>query len=466
MLFEGCPYGFIVDFWLKVRGMMYYRKALELQAFLDMAKDEEATKQPLRLITRYSSLRVTNIDEVEEPVKDNKKKINKVYYSCLVKAMPKSSSPSEREQNLDQHPGPAILGGGKPENLNHAIIFTRGEGLQTIDMNQDKYMEEALKIGNLLEEFLKKRDGVRFPSILGLREHIFTASVSSLAWFMSNQESSFVTIDQRLLANPLRVPFHYGHIDAFDRLFHLTRGGCVSREKLGISVGRKTRASPIFRDTGNHSGDIVIIAIFYLAIWSGISLEYYKERLKKLSGIRHFMVGDFCNAVCDEGSVQIFNSVFRIIKGMIFLTFVSILVTWIALPHMTLQYIVVCILAFMPTGWGMLQIAQALKPLVRRAGFWGSVKTLARGYEVITGLHLFTPVAFLARFPFKPVCCSTKHSAEVCKFLIFSEVKGKSALLVARNSLSLEGLITRSLKLLVALIAAAIFSVAIVNSCL
>lgn len=29
-------------------------------------------------------------------------------------------------------------------------------------------------------------------------------SVSSLAWFMSNQETSFVTIGQRLLANPLR----------------------------------------------------------------------------------------------------------------------------------------------------------------------------------------------------------------------------------------------------------------------
>lgn len=35
-------------------------------------------------------------------------------------------------------PGPAILGEGKPENQNHAIIFSRGEGLQTIDMNQVK----------------------------------------------------------------------------------------------------------------------------------------------------------------------------------------------------------------------------------------------------------------------------------------------------------------------------------------
>ncbi|MCI07205.1 callose synthase 3-like, partial [Trifolium medium] len=50
----------------------------------------------------YPSLRVAYIDEVEEPIKNSKKKINKVYYSCLVKAMPKSSSSSEPEQNLDQ----------------------------------------------------------------------------------------------------------------------------------------------------------------------------------------------------------------------------------------------------------------------------------------------------------------------------------------------------------------------------
>ncbi|CAM8966750.1 unnamed protein product [Rhodiola kirilowii] len=91
------------------------------------------------------------------------------------------------------------------------LFFTRGEGLQTIDMNQDNYMEEAFKMRNLLQEFLKKDDGVRYPTILGFREHIFTGSVSSLAWFMSNQETSFVTIGQRLLANPLKVRFHYGH---------------------------------------------------------------------------------------------------------------------------------------------------------------------------------------------------------------------------------------------------------------
>lgn len=33
-------------------------------------------------------------------------------------------------------PGTAKLGEGKPENQNHALIFSRGEALQTIDMNQ------------------------------------------------------------------------------------------------------------------------------------------------------------------------------------------------------------------------------------------------------------------------------------------------------------------------------------------
>ena len=36
-------------------------------------------------------------------------------------------------------PGNPKLGEGKPENQNHAIIFTRGEAIQTIDMNQVTY---------------------------------------------------------------------------------------------------------------------------------------------------------------------------------------------------------------------------------------------------------------------------------------------------------------------------------------
>lgn len=41
-------------------------------------------------------------------------------------------------------------------------------------------MEEALKMRNLLQEFLR-HDGVRYPSILGVREHIFTGRL--VTWF-------------------------------------------------------------------------------------------------------------------------------------------------------------------------------------------------------------------------------------------------------------------------------------------
>ncbi|GFP79995.1 callose synthase 3 [Phtheirospermum japonicum] len=633
-------------------GMMYYRKALELQAFLDMAKDDDLmegykaielnedqmkgerslwtqcqavsdmkftyvvscqlygiqkrsgdqrAQDILRLMTTYPSLRVAYIDEVEEPSKDRSKKVNdKVYYSTLVKAaLPKSNS-LEPGQNLDQViyriklPGPAILGEGKPENQNHAIIFTRGEGLQTIDMNQDNYMEEALKMRNLLQEFLKKHD-VRHPSILGLREHIFTGSVSSLAWFMSNQETSFVTIGQRLLANPLKVRFHYGHPDVFDRLFHLTRGGVtvltvyiflygrlylvLSGLEKGLSTQPGIRqnkplevalasqsfvqigflmALPMMMEIGLEKGFRTALSEFILmqlqlapvffTFSLGTKTHYYGRTLLhggakyrptgrgfvvfhakfadnyRLYSRSHFVKGlelmilllvyqifgqayrdtlayiivtvsmwfmvgtwlfapflfnpsgfewqkiiddwtDWNKWIGNRGGIGVpseksweswweeeqdhlrhsgkrgivaeiilalrffvygvswlviflilfvmktisvgrrkfsanFQLVFRLIKGLIFITFVSILAILIAIPRMTPRDIVVCILAFMPTGWGLLLIAQACKPLVQRAGFWGSVRTLARGYEIVMGLVLFTPVAFLAWFPF------------------------------------------------------------------
>jgi callose synthase len=43
-------------------------------------------------------------------------------------------------------PGNPILGEGKPENQNVAMPFTRGEKVCLIDMNQDGYFEEALKV--------------------------------------------------------------------------------------------------------------------------------------------------------------------------------------------------------------------------------------------------------------------------------------------------------------------------------
>ncbi|KAM4094928.1 hypothetical protein ACB094_06G232000 [Castanea mollissima] len=263
-----------------VRGMMYYKQALELQCFLefaddeailggyrnfeifedhkvfqdrgqaladlkftyvvscqvygnqkksDVARDRSCYINILNLMLTNPSLRVAYIDEREETIQG---KSQNFYYSVLVKGGEKL----DEEIYRIKLPGrPVDVGEGKAENQNHAIIFTRGEALQTIDMNQDNYFEEAFKMRNVLEEFLKKRRSQRKPTILGLREHLFTGSFSSLAQFVSNQETSFVTIGQRFLANPLRVRFHYGHPDIFDRIFHITRGG-ISKASRGINL--------------------------------------------------------------------------------------------------------------------------------------------------------------------------------------------------------------------------------------
>uniref|UniRef100_A0AAU6MUF6 1,3-beta-glucan synthase n=1 Tax=Paeonia lactiflora TaxID=35924 RepID=A0AAU6MUF6_PAELC len=258
-----------------VRGMMYYRRALMLQSYLErrtLGEDDFRDSFPTTtqgfelsresraqadlkftyvvscqiygqqkqkkapeaadialLLQRNEALRVAFIHVEESGAAGGD--ISKEYYSKLVKA---DVHGKDQEIYSIKLPGDPKLGEGKPENQNHAIVFTRGEAVQTIDMNQDNYLEEAMKMRNLLEEF-RGNHGIRPPTILGVREHVFTGSVSSLAWFMSNQETSFVTLGQRVLANPLKVRMHYGHPDVFDRIFHISRGG-ISKASRVINI--------------------------------------------------------------------------------------------------------------------------------------------------------------------------------------------------------------------------------------
>jgi hypothetical protein len=46
---------------------------------------------------------------------------------------------------------------------------------------QDNYIEEAFKMRNVLEEFESRKYGKSKPTILGLREHIFTGRLVCLS---------------------------------------------------------------------------------------------------------------------------------------------------------------------------------------------------------------------------------------------------------------------------------------------
>ena len=202
------------------------------QVYGQMRKNLEHKADDIEfLMARHPNMRVAYIDTIRAN-RDG----DVSYYSVLIKHDPyvtpngdNSKGYAVKEVYRVKLPGNPVLGEGKPENQNHAIIFTRGRYLQAIDMNQDGYFEESLKMRNLLQEF---DSGC---SILGFREHIFTGSVSSVANYMALQELSFVSLGQRVLAQPLRIRQHYGHPDLFDKFFVMTEGG-MSKASHGINL--------------------------------------------------------------------------------------------------------------------------------------------------------------------------------------------------------------------------------------
>jgi hypothetical protein len=95
-----------------------------------------------------------------------------------------------------------VLGEGKPENQNHAIIFCHSETVQTIDCNQDNVVSEALKLPNLLDEF-NRDDHV---ALVGFREWVFSQDSGVQAEFAAGTEHSFGTTVQRVMHYPGESP--------------------------------------------------------------------------------------------------------------------------------------------------------------------------------------------------------------------------------------------------------------------
>lgn len=148
-----------------------------------------------------------------------------------------------------------------------------------------------------------------------------------------------------------------------------------------------------------------------------------------------------------------FQLMFRILKGLLFLGFVSVMTVLFVVCGLSVSDLFAAVLAFLPTGWALLlvssnsqnlhipkletcsrvcdksftlmkfivplfwlicfsdlpnkslspysfQIAQACRPMLKGVGFWDSIKELARAYEYIMGLAIFSPVVILSWFPF------------------------------------------------------------------
>ena len=205
------------------------------------AEERENTEFLLRA---YPDLQIAYLDE-ESPANEGE---DPRLYSALIDGHSDIMENGMRRPKFRiQLSGNPILGDGKSDNQNHAIVFYRGEYLQLIDANQDNYLEECLKIRSVLAEFDEMTTDNVSPytpglpakntnpvAILGAREYIFSENIGILGDIAAGKEQTFGTMFSRTLAT-IGGKLHYGHPDFLNGIFMTTRGG-VSKAQKGLHL--------------------------------------------------------------------------------------------------------------------------------------------------------------------------------------------------------------------------------------
>lgn len=217
-----------------------FKLVISMQRFTHFSDDER--ENTAFLLRAYSDLQIAYIDE-----EVNSETGEIAYYSCLIDGncalLEDGSRKPKFRIRLSGYP---VLGDGKSDNQNHAIIFTRGEYLQLIDANQDNYLEECLKIRSVLAEFeelilsdpynadSRRAINTNPVAIIGTREYIFSENIGVLGDVAAAKEQTFGTLFARTLAQ-IGGKLHYGHPDFLNLIFMTTRGG-VSKAQKGLHL--------------------------------------------------------------------------------------------------------------------------------------------------------------------------------------------------------------------------------------
>jgi len=219
-----------------------FKLIVSMQRYAKFKKEEMENTE--FLLRAYPDLQIAYLDEEAPLVEGEEPRL----YSALIDGHSEVMENGMRRPKFRvQLSGNPILGDGKSDNQNHAIIFYRGEYIQLIDANQDNYLEECLKIRSVLAEFEEmttenvspytpgvetvKTDPV---AILGAREYIFSENVGVLGDIAAGKEQTFGTLFARTLAS-IGGKLHYGHPDFLNGIFMTTRGG-VSKAQKGLHL--------------------------------------------------------------------------------------------------------------------------------------------------------------------------------------------------------------------------------------
>ncbi|KAI9670085.1 MAG: 1,3-beta-D-glucan synthase [Trizodia sp. TS-e1964] len=219
-----------------------FKIVVSMQRYSKFKKEEKENTE--FLLRAYPDLQIAYLDE-EPPLNEGEEPR---LYSALIDGHSEIMENGMRRPKFRvQLSGNPILGDGKSDNQNHALIFYRGEYIQLIDANQDNYLEECLKIRSVLAEFEEMTTDNVSPytpglpptnkdpvAILGAREYIFSENIGILGDVAAGKEQTFGTLFARTLA-PIGGKLHYGHPDFLNGIFMTTRGG-VSKAQKGLHL--------------------------------------------------------------------------------------------------------------------------------------------------------------------------------------------------------------------------------------
>ncbi|KAI6039063.1 glycosyltransferase family 48 protein [Pisolithus marmoratus] len=196
-----------------------FKFAISMQRYSKFNKEEQENAE--FLLRAYPDLQIAYLDEEAGPKGSDPR-----LFSVLIDGHSDldEKTGKRKPKFRIELPGNPILGDGKSDNQNHAIIFYRGEYLQLIDANQDNYLEEW---GH--KEFKKAP-----VAIVGTREYIFSENIGVLGDVAAGKEQTFGTMTARALAW-IGGKLHYGHPDFLNAIFMTTRGG-VSKAQKGLHL--------------------------------------------------------------------------------------------------------------------------------------------------------------------------------------------------------------------------------------
>jgi callose synthase len=90
---------------------------------------------------------------------------------------------------------------------------------------------------------------------------------------------------------------------------------------------------------------------------------------------------------------------YRLIQSIVIVLAIVVIVALLEFTEFKSMDLFTSLLAFIPTGWGMLLIAQVFRPILQHTIIWYGVVSLARLYDILFGIIVMSPVAILSWLP-------------------------------------------------------------------